>query len=208
MTSRYRHMLLIVLSMAVLPSSHCAVAAEIENLVPNPDFDEGGVAGWSLFTGGNSAGEMTAEKDGVVDGYAYVEVTAVGPDTWNPEVHSPSFDVDIGEVYTMAFWAKTEPGKTRSTLFKFEQLDTWVGPWEIFTLTDEWTEYHFSPTMSMAGPPAVVVHIGTHLLKEDMWLDHFRVHLGEFVEDGLSEAQPVDPAGKLAATRATLKAAR
>ena len=72
--------------------------------------------------------------------YAYVEVTAVGPDTWNPEVHSPSFDVDIGEVYTMAFWAKTEPGKTRSTLFKFEQLDTWVGPWEIFALTDEWTE--------------------------------------------------------------------
>lgn len=178
---------LAVLFLLVSPSM---AGDEIENLVSNPDFDEGGIFGWNLGTGGNSAGEMTVERNsGVINDCAYVKIDAVGPDAWNPEIHSPEFDVEAGEIYTVSFWAKTEDGMTRTIGVKFEQLDTWVGPAQNFTLTDEWTEYHFSPTMTMSSPPAVVIHIQFNNMKGDVWLDHFRVYQGEYVEDELSEGE-------------------
>lgn len=196
----------LLLAVLLLLVQTAMAGEEIENLVSNPDFDEGGTFGWSLNTGGNSAGEMKAEKDGVVGDCAYVKIDAVGPDAWNPEIHSPKFDVEIDEVYTVSFWAKTEEGKTRPLGVKFEQLDTWTGPSTTITITDEWTEYHFSPTMTMSSPPAVVIHIAFNNLKEDVWLDHFRVYQGEYVEEEeLSETEAVEPVGKLTTTWGQIK---
>lgn len=95
---------------------------------------------------------------------------------------------------------------TRTIGVKFEQLDTWVGPIQNFTLTDEWTEYHFSPTMTMSSPPAVVIHIQFNNMKGDIWLDHFRVYQGEYVEDELSEGeQAVKAVDKLATVWGQIK---
>lgn len=50
--------------------------------------------------------------------------------------------------------------------------------------------------------------MGTQLQKEDIWLDHFRVYQGDFIEDDLSRPKAVEPTGKLATTWGELKAFR
>ena len=186
--------------------------AEIENLVSNPDFEEG-TNGWKLNVGGNSAGLIKAEKGGVTGDFClFAQIDAVGPDNWNPEIHSPSFEVKAGKIYTCAFWAKTEQGKTRPLYVKFEQLDTWEGPSKTFTITDEWAEYYFSPNMTVQSPPSVVIHIAFQQQKEDVWLDHFRVYQGEYVEEKLPQPGgkgiAVQPAGKLVTLWADIRSHR
>jgi hypothetical protein len=179
----------------------------IDNLVTNPDFEEG-TNGWTLNTGGNSAGLLKTEKGGVVGDCLFAQIDAVGPNAWNPEIHSPSFSVKAGKIYTCAFWAKTEQGKTRPLYVKFEQLDTWQGPGKTITITDEWTEYYLSPNMTVQSPPLVVIHIDFRMQKEDVWFDHFRVYQGEYEKEDIQlggEGMAVRANGKLVTLWADIK---
>ena len=162
------------LFLIILLSNGVAAAGDIENMVANPDFDIG-TNGWTLGSiADGAAGLITTEKvkpavGGAMGDCLYVKIDGVGNDAWEPEVHSPAFDVKNGQVYTVSFWAKTEAGNTRPLGVKFEQLDTWTGPsTTIAAITDEWTEYHYSPTMTMGSPPQVVIHIQFNAWKEDV----------------------------------------
>lgn len=198
-------LLLIVLSKGVATAGD-----DIENMVANPDFEEG-TTGWTIgCLADGAAGLLSTEKvkpavGGAMGDCLYAKIDGVGNDAHEPEIHSPSFEVKNGKVYTVSFWAKTEAGVERVIGVKFEQLDTWVGPSEKFTITDEWTEYHFSPAMTMGSPPAVVIHIQFDFLKDDVWFDHFRVYLGEYVAEDISPDQAVEPVGKLSATWGDIK---
>lgn len=186
-----------------------------ENLLLNPDFEEG-TNGWSIGCLVNGAvGQIKQEKGGVVGDFClFVQIDGLGQKDWEPEIHSPEFDVKAGKTYTCSFWAKTEPGKTRPIYVKFEQLDTWQGPGNTFIIDEEWKEYHFSPTIDFSSPPRVVIHIdfrATQKNKDDVWFDHFRVYEGEYVEEEItlgSKGFPVNPKGKLASTWAEVKKGR
>jgi len=182
---------------------------EIENMLDNPDFDNG-TNGWTL--GGladGAAGALLPDKvkekhDFVVGDILHAKIDGLGNDAWEPEIHSPPFDVKNGELYTVDFWAKTEPGSVRPLLVKFEQLDTWTGPSTVFdAVTGEWTEYHYSPTMTMGSPPQVVLHITFEGVTDDVWFDHFRVYQGEYTPE--VEPEAIKPAGKLGATWGDIK---
>jgi hypothetical protein len=61
--------------------------------------------------------------------------------------------------------------------------------------------------MEMGSPPQVVIHIQFNNMKDDVWFDHFRVYLGEYVAEDISPDQAVEPVGKLVATWGVIKCA-
>ncbi|MCG2689818.1 hypothetical protein L6252_00855 [Candidatus Parcubacteria bacterium] len=126
----------------------------------------------------------------------YFEEGAVGVENWEPEVHSPSFNLTMGKTYTYAMFIKAEPDSVRTLLgVNFEQLDTWVGMGQEIALTDEWVEYHFTGVWANpSSPPAVVVHIGINLQKDDFWISYCRVYKGDFFQEEFGEIpQAVNP---------------
>jgi hypothetical protein len=198
------------LFLIILLSNGVAMAKDIENLVTNPDFDLG-TNGWTLgCLADGAAGELKTEKvkpavGGAQGDCLYAKIDGVGNDAHEPEIHSPQFDVTAGKVYTVSFWAKTEKGSVRPLFVKYEQLDTWTGPGTTVNLTDEWTEYHYSPNMTMSSPPKVVIHLHFAFMKEDVWFDHFRVYEGEYVAEDISPKQAIEPVGKLGITWGYIK---
>jgi len=168
-------------------------AVAVENMVKNPDFDKD-MEGWTLgcLTDG-AAGELLLEA-GLMGNCMHAKIDALGNDGWEPEIHSPDFAVDNGKTYTIAFLAKTEAGKTRDLGVKFEQLDIWGGPSGPVTVTDQWKDLHFTGVMDFQSPPNSVIHIQFEGSTADVWLDHFRVYPGDYVEEKLA---PVTPTGRL-----------
>jgi hypothetical protein len=169
------------------------------NMVANPDFLVD-TEGYSI---GADYATLSVDGAGIVGNAMLATINSVGENAWEPEIHSPTFDLVNGTTYTYAFWAKTEPGATRDLAPQFEQLDTWVGLGEGITVTDQWVDYHFTGVWEHpSSPPQVVVHIGFEFLLEDVWFSHFRVYEGDYVEEGLA---PVTPVGRLATSWAAIK---
>jgi hypothetical protein len=184
------------------------IAQEIENLVSNPDFDMDMniVADWTIGAGGTLS--IDKKEKFPIGQVMKAQIDAPGANDWEPEVHSKAFDVKNGTMYTCSFWAKADADKRPITV-KYEQLDTWVGPSQNFSITDkEMTEYSFSPIMTMGSPPQVVIHIQFNKVKGGVWFAHFRVYEGKYVEDDLKIAgkpKAVSPGGKLAVTWGDVK---
>lgn len=168
-----------------------------ENILPNPSFEEGTV-GWTIDAARAVLSIDQKEKSPTGTPVMLVTVNAVGVENWEPEVHSPSFNLVMGKTYTYALWIKAEPASVRTLGVNFEQLDTWVGMGQEISLTDEWTEYHFTGVWTNASsPPAVVIHIGTNLQKDDFYLSYCRVYEGEFFQEEFGEIpQAIDPMPK------------
>jgi len=180
-------------------------AADVENLVGNPNF-EVDTAGWSI--GAPNSLLIDKKEKFPVGSVVKATIDQVGPDAWTPEIHSPTFIVKNGDMYTVTFWAKTEPGGKRPIGVKYEQLDTWVGPATTINLDDQMTEYQYSPIMTMGSPPAVVIHIQFNNIKDDVWFAHFRVYKGKYVKDDINLGQKpkaVIPGEKLASSWGEIK---
>ena len=194
---------ILVLTMLV---SGAAAQDEIENMLINADFENG-------TTGFSFEGTMSIDFDedpiGGFGGVAFFEVNNVGPNAWNPEMHSPPFNLKQGEKYTMSFWAKAEEGSARTLNVVFEQLDTFVGMGQVIKLSDEWQEFHFTcDWVHPSSPPAVVIHIAAELQLDDFWLSHLRVYEGEYVEEDIEIAgqeKSVTPRGRLATAWGEIK---
>ncbi len=184
-----------ILAVTMLVSG--AVAAD--NMVANPDF-EVDTEGWSI---GADYATLSIDGAGIVGNAMLATINSVGANAWEPEIHSPPFDLVTGKIYTLAFWAKTEPGMTRDLAPRFEQLETWVGIGENIVVTDQWVDYHFTGEwVDGSSPPVVVVHLGFEFLLEDVWFSHFRVYEGDYVEEGIALVTPV---GRLATSWAEIK---
>lgn len=162
-----------------------AQAKEVQNILKNPDF-EVDTNGWSIGAGGIL---QIDKKEKSPTGHNVVKaiVDAVGANAWEPEIHSPAFDLVNGKTYTYAFWAKTEDGKTRTLSCRFEQLDTWVGIGQDVLINDQWKDYHFTGVWTHpSSPPQVVIHIALNVPPAplaDAWLCHFRVYEGNYIEE-------------------------
>jgi hypothetical protein len=179
-----RVLLLSALILSVLVSG--AAAKEIENILPNPDF-EVNTAGWSISGGfGSIAIDQKEDPVGGIGNVIYAQIDSVGANAWEPEIHSPPFDLEQGEMYTYSFWAKCEPEEIRPLSPSFEQLDTWVGMGQSITVTDEWQEFHYTGIWNNpSSPPQVVIHIGFDFQLVDVWFSHFRVYNDQYEEEDL-----------------------
>ncbi|PIP31654.1 hypothetical protein COX24_02405 [bacterium (Candidatus Gribaldobacteria) CG23_combo_of_CG06-09_8_20_14_all_37_87_8] len=200
--------LMVFAVLTILPSS-VKGANPPENILPNPYFEEG-ITGWTIDAARAVLSIDQKEKSPTGTPVMKVTVNAVGAENWEPEVHSPSFNLTMGKTYTYAIFIKAEPDSVRTLGVNFEQLDTWVGMGQEITLTDEWVEYHFTGVWANASsPPAVVIHIGVNLQKDDFWLSYCRVYEGKFVQEEFGEIpQAVDPmpkSAKLASTWGKIK---
>lgn len=166
-------------------------AMAADNMVANPDF-EVDTEGWSI---GSDYGSLSIDGPSFVGGgnVLFAQIDSVGANSWEPEVHSPAFDLVNGTTYTYAFWAKTEPGATRALSCSFEQNETYVGIGEGITVTDEWVDYHFTGEwVDPSSPPDVVIHIGFEFLLDDVWFSHFRVYEGDYVAEAASSVTPLN----------------
>ena len=195
--------LMVFAVLAILPSQVKGVAPP-ENILPNPYFEDG-TNGWTVDAARAILSADQKEESPTGTPVMLVQVNAVGVENWEPEVHSPIFNLTMGKTYTYAMFIKAEPDSVRTLGVNFEQLDTWVGMGQEIALTDEWVEYHFTGAWANASsPPAVVIHIGVNLQKDDFYLSYCRVYEGEFFQEEFGEipqsVNPMPPNTKLAAT--------
>jgi hypothetical protein len=179
-----RVLLASVLILTVLASG--AAAQKVRNMLMNGDF-EIDTGGWTI--GGGQA-SLTIDKQekavGGIGNAVYAQVDAVGPNAWEPEIHSPAFDLENGEIYTFSFWAKCEPEEIRTLYASFEQLVTYVGMGQNITVTEEWQEFHYTGIWNNpTSPPQVVIHIGFELQLVDVWFSHFRVYNDQYEEEDI-----------------------
>jgi len=177
-------LLVTALISAVLVSG--AAAKDIENMLTNPDF-EVNTAGWSI-SGGFGSLNIDQKEDpvGGIGNVAYAQIDSVGANDWEPEIHSPAFDLENGETYTYSFWAKCEPEEIRNLYASFEQLETYVGMGQEITVTEEWQEFHYTGIWNNpTSPPQVVIHIGFQRQLVDVWFSHFRVYNDQYEEEDL-----------------------
>lgn len=196
-----------IIILTFLVSIAMAKDEEIENLMENSDF-EAGTNGWSISADWGSLSMDTKADPPPDTDYPVMlaTITGAGADAWQPEIHSPSFDVDAGEKYTVDFWARTEEAAVRDIGLKFEQLEQWGGPSTTLTITEEWQHFVYTPDMTVQSPPQVVIHIQFNGAMDDVWFSHFRVYEGEFVEEelgGLKKA--VSPSGSMATAWGAIK---
>ena len=187
-----------------------AAAKEIENMLMNPDF-EVDTGGWTI--GGGQASLTIDRKEKPVGGIGnavYAQVDAVGANAWEPEIHSPAFDLEQGETYTYSFWAKCEPEEVRTLSPSFEQDVTYVGMGQGITVTEEWQEFHYTGVWNNpTSPPQVVIHIGFNLQLVDVWFCHFRVYNDQYQEEDLEidgqQRIAVTPVGNMATAWGKIK---
>jgi hypothetical protein len=200
MRLKYSFSAIFMAAMLILASY--SIAQDIENLLSNPDFKMD-TNGWTIGNGNTLAIDFDEECP---TGTNVMKATIdnVGANSWEPEIHSPSFALANGRTYTYSFWAKTEPEETREVNTSFESNDPeWAGAGSItIFLTDEWQEFHSTAPWSNEDRPTVVIHIAlnyppTELL--DVWFARAKVYEGDYVEEEIEEIEPkaVNPADKL-----------
>lgn len=201
MTSKI-FVLIMVTAFSIVLFSGSATA--VTNLVKNGSFDKD-TEGWS-FGADYGSFKVDPTVKGIVGNAALAKVDKVGANAWEPEIHSPGFDLVNGKKYTYAFWAKAEPGKTRVLGCRFEQLDTWVGIGEDITINDQWKDYYFTGVWTHpSSPPQVVIHIAMNVPPNplvDVWFSNFRVYEGDYVAEKLAPVMPVE---KLASSWGRIK---
>jgi hypothetical protein len=192
---------------SVLLMSVSYAQEEGENIVRNPSFEDG-TAEWQLLITAPAAATWEVVEEGVVGDCVYIDVSAVSGTDWHVEIHQPNQMLDGGETYTFNFWVKTsEDVGSRPFGPGIEGLGAsdW---WETFNINDEWQE--FSRTWEQGLSGSATIHYGLGQVKGDVWLDHVRLYIGEYVEENLEDIEvekAVESKGKLATAWGSIKMA-
>lgn len=212
-----REILILTLSISVtaLLALQGNAAQEVENLIINPDFEQG-IVGWELelHADQGAAAQLKVDDDNALvgDQCMLIEIQKLdGSGTWwHVGLNQINLAVEAGETYTLAVWARTENKKARTIRLAGGENH---GPWanwgdKDFTITDEWTEYH-TTWNQINNDNNARIRIATGQSEEDVWVDHVRFYVGEYQEEdleGLEVEEAAHPKGKLATIWANLKA--
>lgn len=192
---------------SVLLMSVSYAQEEGENIVRNPSFEDG-TAEWQLLVTAPAAATWEVVEEGVVGDCVCIDVSEISGTDWHVEIHQPNQMLEGGETYTFNFWVKTsEDVGSRRFGPGIEGLGAsdW---WQTININDEWQE--FSRTWEQGLTGSATIHFGLGHDKGDVYLDHVRLYIGEYVEEDLEEFEiekAVESKGKLATAWGSIKTA-
>ncbi len=172
----------ILVLVVIQPVTH---AQQVENLVLNPSFEEDEVIladdgeKWATWGWENSL-NTTVEFDETtfVDGIRSLRINPIKGDAnwWFILYQSIETGFEVGETYTLSFWAIAEEPRPFGAMFRQSAGDQWG--YTDFELTTEWAEY----SLTSAIPQAVGnIEFWCADSEVTFWLDFFYVYKGEYV---------------------------
>lgn len=203
MVSRKFSWFLLFAFVSFIFSVSLAVQAQV-NILQNPDFEDATDAPWTMWVEGASAGAVATKgidtSESVTGSQSLlITISSPGGDK-RVELHQNPFTLNNGQKLTYALWAKTEDSKTRDAkMICNERADPWTSYGsQSITITDQWTEFWVPVEMT-----ANSVNVGIYVELKDtpapakVWFDHFRLYVGDYVEENLVEPSAVRSPGKL-----------
>lgn len=187
-------------------------AQEVENLVLNPSFEdendiiddawiENGWVTWGDGDGLPSVVEM--DEDDFIDGLRSARVEPVGTVDWHFMIIYYPVALDIGDPYTVSFWARAEEERTISVHMKDVGNAGSFGL-TAFTITPDWSEYYFTADAEQGSIKLEIFVSGSEV---PLWFDFVYIYAGEYVE-GIAPSEfaaAVQPDSKLSVTWGALK---
>jgi hypothetical protein len=191
-----------------------AVHAQVENLVLNPSFeDENDVIndqwienGWVTWGDGDGlASVVEIDENEFIDGSRSARVEPTGTVNWHFMIIYYPVALDMGDPYTVSFWAKAEEERVITAHMKDVNNAGSFGATD-FTVTTEWSEYAFTAD---AEWPSIKLEIFVSGSDIPLWFDFVYIYEGEYVE-GIFPSErsipgAVDPADKLPVRWAAIK---
>ena len=144
----------VVLLLVFFPA---ATHAQVENLVQNPSFEEDedilvdDGENWATWAWGDSL-NTTIEFDETtfIDGTRSLMINPTKGDAdWWFILYQPiETGFEVGETYTLSFWAIAEEQRPLAAMFRQSAGDSWG--LNNFQLTTEWAEYSLSAAIPQA----------------------------------------------------------
>lgn len=179
-----------------------------ENILKNGDFNNK-LDQWHHWTHASAKAVFLTEgkraEPIIGENVAYVNIAKGGDAVGHIQLYQQPFFLEKATIYTYGLWAKSE--KPRNATMRIMHQGV---PWNVYTsqiisLTKEWKEFFITFTMpENDGNSRAGIVMGTD--KNDVWVDHIRLYMGEYVQDiEGAEPHPVEPDGKLVTTWAKLK---
>ncbi len=122
------------------------------NVILNSGFEDG-VNGWNTaaYDGAIANFNLDLNDPYVEDATMCVDVTALGPNFWNVQLSPGTYNLDVGQEYTLKFWAKgSANGQTISCAFiNASTFYPYYG--QTFTLSTVWQEYTYTFTNTISS---------------------------------------------------------
>ena len=177
-----------------------AAAAEVENLILNPDFERS-LQDWALEVHADFVdATMELDKEGVNDNRSvFIQINDVKPgaEDWRLQFKQVSHKVEQGQKYTWTFWAMSEEKVRPAQLWVGMEVDPWagLGGGKPIVITNEWQEFQLTFTATQDfGNTRLAIQLGES--DENLWVDHVRFYEGDYVPDDEVDIEPPAPEPK------------
>ena len=202
-------LLLSFVSISLIFALSCFAQDEFENLVTNPDFEDG-TNPWTMWV--EDAGAVAVikvdDKEEFLTGEQslLIDIQKKGGGM-RVELHQNPFVLKANQKLIYAFWAKVDKDEIRSAnMIVNHRADPWTGYGsKAITITEEWTEFWLEANIT-ANDALVGIYVELRDTVGMTWFDHFRFYEGKYIEEELGqEEKAVDPNSKIAATWAKIK---
>jgi len=175
--------------------------AQVENLLQNPNFEVAepipgpSWATWNPAEGAGSA--ATLDFSDSIDGSGSCRIDPQGSGNWHFYLINRGISMEVGETYTLSFWAKAAEPRSIGVLLKGE--DNSGPPFCSIDaeLTAEWTEYTATDVCTQPACKLDIASGGSI----SVWLDFMHLYKGEYDADiqpeGRTEPQETPPVENL-----------
>ena len=168
-------------------ASYTVAAQEVENLIINPDF-QNGLQEWQLEVHADFVNAvMEVDNEGVNDNRSvFIEIFDIEPgaEVWRLQFKQVNIKVKQGQKYTWTFWAMAEEKTRPAEMWVGMEVDPWesLGGGKSILITDEWSEYQLTFTANQDfDNTRLSIQLGNS--DESLWIDRLRFYEGDYVSD-------------------------
>jgi len=195
MSIRLAYLVSFVLALVAVP---LVTHAQVVNLLEDPSFEDEIIIGntawnrWLTWAAGGAV-NSTVEIDETEFTDGVKSLKAIPSGSGQFAVIYANLPLDVGERYTVSFWAKAEA--PRPIQARLQAMDNSSMETADFQLTTEWAEYTFT---AEAGNASIKLQIKWDASVDvPYWLDFVSLYKGEYVAgiepSGLNRVKAADP---------------
>jgi len=135
------------------------VGQPIENLCPNPDFEEN-TDGWIYQDTGNSSGALTRDTSMFYNGVASARLSKLNADDSIPRCYFILTDYEVGVEYTFEAYVRSEVADGLRVYAEEENQETWeytqISEVVYSDIPDQWRRVTFTFTPQVEGEAGTV----------------------------------------------------